>query len=267
MSVVLLAERLSVRKGGRAILDDVSLMAGPGDFLAVIGPNGAGKSTLLAALAGLIRPGSGEVSLDGMPLARIPRRKLAQLRAYLPQNPICEWPLSVERLVALGLTAHLPALGPLPDSFESAITQALADHDLSARRDQSVTTLSGGEFSRAMLARALVGNPDLLIVDEPVTGLDPIHAFAAMARLAKWAASGKTVIASLHDLTLAARYAGRILALRDGHVASEGALTPAMIRDVFGMDSRMRGEGRSVTVDFLEPEKLSRQSDQEPFPL
>lgn len=248
---VLLAEHLSVHKARRAILSDVSLMAGPGEFVAVIGPNGAGKSTLLAALAGLIRPSAGEVSLDGMPLKRLARRKLAQTRAYLPQNPVCEWPLSVERLVALGLTAHLPALGPLPEAFQGAIAQALDEHDLSARKDQPVTTLSGGEFSRAMLARALVASPELLIVDEPVTGLDPVHAFAAMARLSAWAASGKTVIASLHDLTLAGRYAGRVLALRDGRMAGEGALTSAMIRDVFGVETRVRGEGRSMTVDFL----------------
>ncbi|HWF64570.1 MAG TPA: ABC transporter ATP-binding protein [Rhizomicrobium sp.] len=248
---VLLAEHVGVRKSGRTILSDVSLMAGPSEFIAVIGPNGAGKSTLLAALAGLIRPSSGEVSLNGVPLTRVPRKKLAQARAYLPQNPVCEWPLSVERLVALGLTAHLPALGPLPDAFEGAIAEALTAHDLSTRKDQPVTTLSGGEFSRAMLARALVGSPDLLIVDEPVTGLDPVHAFAAMTRLSAWAAAGKTVIASLHDLTLAARYAGRIVALREGRVAGEGALTAALIRDVFAVESRVRGEGRSVTVDFL----------------
>ena len=114
-----------------------------------------------------------------------------------------------------------------------------------------MTTLSGGEFSRAMLARAMVGRPDILIVDEPVTGLDPTHAFAAMARLSAWAAGGRTVIASLHDLTLAARYASRILALKEGHVAGEGALTAALIRDVFGVASEVRGQGASVKVDFL----------------
>jgi iron complex transport system ATP-binding protein len=250
---VLLAEHLGVARGGRTILHDVSLTAGPGDFIAVIGPNGAGKSTLLSALAGLIAPTKGEVSLDGIPLNRISRRDLARKRAYLPQNPICEWPLSTERLVALGLTAHLPALGPLPGSFDGAIAQALADHDLLDRKEQPVTTLSGGEFSRAMLARALVARPDLLIVDEPVTGLDPAHAFAAMARLAAWAAGGRTVIASLHDLTLAARYTSRILALKQGRVAGEGALTAALIRDVFGVESVVHGTGASVKVDFLLP--------------
>jgi iron complex transport system ATP-binding protein len=250
---VLLAELVGVRRQGRAILQDVSLTAGPGDFIAVIGPNGAGKSTFLAALAGLLAPQHGVVSLDGVPMRQIPRRALAQRRAYLPQNPVCEWPLSVERLVALGLTAHLPALGPLPSGFEDAIADALAAHDLTDRKDQPVTTLSGGEFSRAMLARALVGKPGVLIVDEPVTGLDPVHAFAAMARLAAWAASGHTVIASLHDLTLAARYAGRILALKQGRVAGEGALSASLIRDVFGVESEVRGQGANVKVDFLLP--------------
>ena len=251
---VLLAEHLDVSKGGRAILSDVSLMAGPGEFIAVIGPNGAGKSTLLAALAGLLAPSKGVISLDGVLLPRIPRKALARERAYLPQNPLCEWPLSVERLVALGLTAHLPALGPLPGWFDEAIGKALADHDLTSRRDQPVTTLSGGEFSRAMLARAMVGRPGLLIVDEPVTGLDPVHAFAAMARLSAWAASGHAVIASLHDLTLAGRYASRVVALKDGRVAGEGALDGALIRNVFGMAAEIRGTGRHFAVDFLTPE-------------
>ena len=250
---VLLAEHLDVKRGGRAILRDVSLMAGPGDFVAVIGPNGAGKSTLLSTLAGLVSPANGIVSLDGVPLARIPVKTLARRRAYLPQNPACEWPLSVERLVALGLTAHLPVLGPLPGWFEETIARTLEDHDLAGQREQPVTTLSGGEFSRAMLARAMVGKPDVLIVDEPVTGLDPAHAFAAMARLSAWAASGHAVIASLHDLTLAGRYASHVLALKGGRVAGEGALDGALIRTVFDVAAEIRGSGRHFAVDILAP--------------
>jgi iron complex transport system ATP-binding protein len=244
------AQRLGVTKSGREILREVSLTAGPGDFIAVIGPNGAGKSTLLSALAGLTPPSQGEISLDGVLLPRISGRMLAQARAYLPQNPLCEWPLSVRRLVALGLTAHLPVLGGLPPHYDAAIDEALAAHDLTAQAEQPVTTLSGGEFSRAMLARALVAKPDILIVDEPVTGLDPAHAFAAMARLKAWADSGHAVIASLHDLTLAARHASRILALKNGRVAGEGALTAPMIREVFGVEAELRGTGADASVDF-----------------
>jgi iron complex transport system ATP-binding protein len=249
----LLAEHVTVRKAGRAILDDVSLEAGAGDFLAVIGPNGAGKSTLLSVLAGLAKPDKGEVSLDGKNFSQIPRKALAARRAYLPQNPLCEWPLSVERLVALGLIPQLPAFGGLPAEFEPAIASALEACDLTARRDQPVTTLSGGEFSRAMLARALVGAPDILIVDEPVTGLDPRHALDCARRLKAYAESGKLVIAALHDLTLAARYAHRILALKDGKVVGAGALTSGLIGKVFDIEADIRGEGVHTNVNFCEP--------------
>ena len=251
----LLAEHVRVRKGGRVILDDISMEAGAGDFLAVIGPNGAGKSTLLSVLAGLTRPEKGPantgVSLDGKFFSEIPPKTLAARRAYLPQNPFCEWPLSVERLVALGLTPHLPALGGLPEQFDPAITRALEACDLTSRRTQPVTTLSGGEFSRAMLARALVGEPDILIVDEPVTGLDPRHALDCAQRLADYAKGGKLVIAALHDLTLAARYASRILALKDGRVAGQGALTPALIEDIFDVKAEIQGEGAFASVMVL----------------
>ncbi len=247
----LMAEHVSVTRGGHPILQDVCFEAGAGDFIAVIGPNGAGKSTLLSALAGLIQPSKGDVSLDGINLARIPLKALAQRRAYLPQNPICEWPLSVERLVALGLTPQLPAFGGLPDAFEPAITKALQSCDLTDRRLQPVNTLSGGELSRAMLARALVGEPEILIVDEPVTGLDPRHALDCARRLAAYAAEGKLVIASLHDLTLAARFAHRIVALKGGRVAGEGALTSGLIGQVFDVEAHIYGAGADATVAIL----------------
>jgi iron complex transport system ATP-binding protein len=250
----LLAEHVRVKKNGRVILDDVSMEAGAGEFLAVIGPNGAGKSTLLSVLAGLTRPEKAPqhagVSLDGKFFAQIPPRLLAARRAYLPQNPVCEWPLAVERLVALGLTPLLPAFGGLPMEFEPAITRALEACDLVGHRTQAVTTLSGGEFSRAMLARALVGEPDILIVDEPVTGLDPRHALDCARRLADYAAGGKCVIAALHDLTLAARYASRILALKDGKVAGQGALTVELVERLFGVRAEIRGEGAFTSVNF-----------------
>ena len=165
---LLAAEHITVTRGGKTILRDVSVQAHAGEFIAVLGPNGAGKSTLLKVLAGLLKPDAGQVMLDAHTLARTPN--LAQLRAYLPQNPQLEWPISVERLVALGLTPHLPATGGLPRNFAEPITRALEQCDLPAKRDQAATTLSGGEFARAMLARAIVGAPKILIVDEPITG-------------------------------------------------------------------------------------------------
>ena len=251
---LLAAEKLTIRRGARTILEDISLQVHAGEFVAVIGPNGAGKSTLLAALAGLIRPDDGFVMLDADTLATVPPLQLARRRAYLPQNPRVEWPLPVERLVALGLTPQLPAVGALPEQFGPAIEQALQACDLVTQRDQPATTLSGGEFARAMMARALVGEPQILIVDEPVTGLDPKHAMAMMRLLSRQAAQGKLVVASLHDLTLAARHATRIIALVDGRLVSDiKTLTEELIHKVFGVDCLMTGKGDSLALTLLSP--------------
>jgi iron complex transport system ATP-binding protein len=254
---ILEASRICVRRGRRAILDNVSLHAESGDFIAVIGPNGAGKSTLLSVLAGLLKPDSGLVQLDGVSIHALSGMKLAQRRAYLPQNPRCEWPISVERLVALGLTPTLPVLGGLPAQFAPLITQALQACDLLDHREQPATTLSGGELARAMMARALVANPDVLIVDEPIAGLDPKHALDAARRLQGLARSGKLVIASLHDLTLAGRYATRIFALANGRVQGDGAvestLTSALIRTAFEVDACVSGTRASLYVDYAAP--------------
>jgi iron complex transport system ATP-binding protein len=251
------AAKICVRRGARAILDDVSLHAESGDFVAVIGANGAGKSTLLSVLAGLLRPDSGSVTLDGVSIRTLSGMRLAHRRAYLPQNPRCEWPISVERLVALGLTPTLPALGGLPASFAPRITQALQACDLLDHREQPATTLSGGELARAMLARALVADPDVLIIDEPIAGLDPRHALDTARRLQLLAKGGKLVIASVHDLTLAGRYASRIFALSNGRVAGDGAtqttLTPALIRSAFEVEACVSGTPGSIYVDYVLP--------------
>jgi iron complex transport system ATP-binding protein len=251
------AAKICVRRGARTILDDVSLHAESGDFVAVIGANGAGKSTLLSVLAGLLRPDSGSVMLDGVSIRALTGMRLAHRRAYLPQNPRCEWPISVERLVALGLTPTLPALGGLPASFGPKITQALQACDLLDHREQPATTLSGGELARAMLARALVADPDVLIIDEPIAGLDPRHALDTARRLQLLAKGGKLVIASVHDLTLAGRYASRIFALSNGRVAGDGAtqttLTPALIRSAFEVEACVSGTPGSIYVDYVLP--------------
>ncbi|HEY2678293.1 MAG TPA: ABC transporter ATP-binding protein [Steroidobacteraceae bacterium] len=251
---ILNASGIRVQRAQRRILDDVSLHAEAGEFIAVIGANGAGKSTLLSVLAGLLRPDAGKVTLDGVPIQHLSGMKLARRRAYLPQNPRCEWPISVERLVALGLTPTLPAFGGLPANFEPMITRALQACDLLDHRRQSATTLSGGELARAMLARALVADPDTLIVDEPIAGLDPKHALDTAQRLSALAKSGKLVIASVHDLTLAARYSDRIFALWNGRVQGDGptetTLTPALIRSAFDVAACIGGTRGNAYVDF-----------------
>jgi len=251
---LLAAEKISVFRGGKTILNDVTFQAHAGEFIAVLGPNGAGKSTLLKALAGLIKPDEGQVMLDAKSLSALSYRELAARRAYLPQNPYLEWPLPVERLVALGLTPKLPATGGLPKRFEPVIAQALRACDLVDKFDQSATTLSGGEFARAMLARAIVGNPQILIVDEPITGLDPLHAMQSMTLLQSFARGGTLVVASLHDLTLAARYPTRVIVLVDGAVINDAdLLTEDVIHRAFGVRAHAFGTGDSRGFTLLSP--------------
>jgi iron complex transport system ATP-binding protein len=251
---LLAAENVTVARGGKTILKDVSLQAHAGEFVAVLGPNGAGKSTLLKVLAGLLPPSGGQVMLGHRKLSALSRRQLASMRAYLPQNPHLEWPIPVERLVALGLTPRLPATGKLPDSFVPMIARALEQCDLLDKRDQPATTLSGGEFARAMLARAIVGGPSILIVDEPITGLDPKHAMQSVQLLSDIARAGTLVIASLHDLTLAARYPGRVILLVEGAtIGDTNALTEELIHRAFGVTAQLTGQGKSRAFTLLSP--------------
>lgn len=244
----LTATGIAVRRGGRDILREVSVSARGGEFVAVIGPNGGGKSTLLATLAGLIRPDGGEVRLDGAPLAGIAARTLAVRRAWLPQNPRCEWPLAVERMVALGLA-------PLGREDPARLDAVLVESDLVQLRDRAVTTLSGGELARAMLARALVADPAVLIVDEPLAGLDPKHAWDAALRLRALAVEqGRLVIASIHDLNIALRRATRVWALREGRLLADApprqAMDGALLAGLFGMQAVLRGSSDAAYVDF-----------------
>jgi iron complex transport system ATP-binding protein len=253
----LCATNLSVRRGGRAIVDGISCELEGGCFVAVVGANGAGKSTLLSVLAGLLAPDDGAVSLDGTPLPRLDRRELARRRAYLPQSPRAEWPIAVERLVALGLTPQLPAFGGLPGGFEPRLTEALTACDLADHRRQPATTLSGGELSRAMLARALIGDPQVVIADEPIAGLDPRHALDTVTRLQGLAGQGRLVVTALHDLTLALRFSTHVMALKAGRLAAFGptarVLTAGLLREVFEVDARISGEGPQAYVDYLGP--------------
>ena len=244
----LAATNLALARGGRGILRGLTLSAQAGEFVAVIGPNGAGKSTLLATLAGLSKPDSGAVLLDGTPVADLSPRELARRRGYLPQNPRCEWPLSVERMVALGLA-------PFGVESPAKVDAVIDDCDLAGLRTQPVTTLSGGELARAMLARALVAGPEVLIVDEPLAGLDPRHAWDAARRLRGLALEqGRLVIASIHDLNIALRLATRVWALRDGRLMADGppqsVLDGALLGELFEMNVELRGSGSAAWVDF-----------------
>ncbi len=247
---------VSLTRGASRVLDAVSVTFAAGRLTAVIGPNGAGKSTLLSIAAGVLAPDEGLVSFGGTPLAAIGRRLLARRRAYLPQSPRVDWPISIERVVALGLTPSLPAFGGLPPSLQPQVEQALAAHDLLALRDRPATMISGGELARVMLARATVGDPEILIVDEPTAGLDPRHGIDAVRRLRRHADQGRTVVMAIHDLDLALRVADNVVAIRGGHIHASGSaddiLTETTIGQLYEVRVRITRDEEGGVVRFLD---------------
>lgn len=238
---------LHLTLGGATILKGLSLGFEPGAVTAIVGPNGAGKSSLMSCLAGLRAPNQGEVRLGDIALARIAARARARRIALLEQSPRIAWAVDVQTLVGLGRTPFLGARG-LTAEDHAAVARAMDRADVARFAERPVTHLSGGERARVLIARALAGDPQWLLADEPLAGLDPGHQLDAAALLRDLAVAGKGVVVTLHDLTLAARMADRVVVLAGGAVIADGppraALTPAVLARAYGVEARLsEGEG------------------------
>lgn len=236
---MLTVEDLRVALDGRPILHGIDFAVDAGVLLGVVGPNGAGKSTLVRAVANLLRPEAGRVRIGGRAVTRIDRRELAQTLAYLPQGRTIHWPLTVERLVALGRLPHLAPFSRIGPADRAAINRAMAQADIIGLGARDAMTLSGGERARALLARALAVEAAILIVDEPLASLDPAHQLQAMQLLRDVARDGRLVIAVLHDLALAMRFCDRLLLLDKGRLAADGSPTDVLsernLAEVYGI--------------------------------
>jgi ABC-type cobalamin/Fe3+-siderophores transport system ATPase subunit len=219
----LAAEGVTVRLGTRTVLDGIDAAAEGGELVGLIGPNGAGKTSLLRVFAHLLTPAKGVVRCEGRPLGEHSPIERARRIAYLAQGAEVHWPMTVEKLVALGRLPHRGSWGQLSGDDHAAISRAMRATDIVGFRNRTLATLSGGERMRVMLARALAVEAPVLLADEPVAALDPYHQLQVMSVLKETARQGKAVIAVLHDLTLAARFCDRLLLLHDGTVLAEGA--------------------------------------------
>lgn len=225
--MALTLDALTVRLGGRTVLDQVTATLRPGRVTAVLGPNGAGKSSLLRTVAGLLAPASGAVRLDDREVGTIPPRERARLIGYLPQGGEAHWNLIARELVRLGRLPH--ASTPAEDA--AAIDRALAATDAAAFAARPIFTLSGGERARVLLARVLAGEPRWLLADEPLASLDPAHALAMVERFRAVAAAGAGVLLVAHDLLAAQRAADDALLLADGRVIAAGPVAAAVAPD------------------------------------
>lgn len=241
-------EVLAASVDGR--LHGVTTRIEPGTVTAICGPNGAGKSTLLALLAGLLAPDSGAVVLDGTALAALPHRARAQTVGYLAQRADLAWDISVATLVGLGRLPH--AAGVQAD--REAVAAALRNMALDHLAQRPLSTLSGGEQARALLARVLAGEPRCILADEPLASLDLAHQASLMGHFRRLAAGGAAVVVVLHDLAAAMNWADRVIVLDKGYVASVGApeqaLDPAVLAAVWQIEGRWVGEpgARALSV-------------------
>lgn len=244
------ASELSVRLSDAFALGPVSITAAGGEFICLVGPNGAGKSTLLKLLAGVLQPDAGTISVGGDALERLRPQERAKRLAWLPQQRPLAWNMCAEDVAALGRFAVARRrYARCGEADRAAVDAAMEKAGAAPFCGRQMETLSGGEQARVHLARILASEAGALLLDEPCAALDIAHQLQFMETLGGEAAAGRCVIAALHDLDLARRYASRVIVLDKGGVRADGtaetALDAAVLSDVFGVS---RGAGGQFSV-------------------
>ena len=243
-AAALSARNISVTLGGNQVLDRVSFDARPGEIAGLIGPNGAGKSTLLRVLAGLIKPDSGEVRIDGSPLKGLNAGERARRIAFMPQHDSAH-PFTALETVLMGRYAHLGRFELEGGQDREIARQAMARTDTAQFEGRQLDRLSGGERQRVILARALAQQAGVILLDEPSASLDLRHRLSMMEALRLEASDRQVaVVVALHDVSLAGRYCDRLTLLSEGVIAAEGnptdVLTPFHLRNSFGVETEVK---------------------------
>ena len=246
-------ENIHTHLGSTLILNGVSLEIQQGEMVAIVGPNGSGKSTLLRTIAGVIRAQRGEVLLDSQPIGAIKKRELAHRLCFLSQSADIPQLTTVAEHVALGRHTHRRLFSGYGHGDADAIDNAMKTCQVEHLADRRLTELSGGERQRVRLATLLAQDPNNLLLDEPLNGLDIEHQLAILELLRSvHLERSKTVVCVLHDLELALRYFDRIIVINDGQIHDDGCcedvLCPELFRTVFKVDGRIGREECGLPV-------------------
>lgn len=247
----MIVSNLSVRARNALLVENASLTLQTGEFVALLGPNGAGKTSLIRAALGLDRHAIGTACIDEKPAQDLSPITRARKVSYLPQQRPLAWPARVCDVVALGRFSHGAAPRRLQATDAAAVERALTACDLSHLAWRSADTLSGGERARMHCARAFAAEAPLLVADEPTAALDPRHQFRVLDLIKAFVAKGGGALVVLHDIQLAARYASRLVWMKEGRVIADGppseTLTEERLKTVYGVRARI--DGTKVEMD------------------
>ncbi|MEL6727346.1 MAG: ABC transporter ATP-binding protein [Pseudomonadota bacterium] len=245
------ASNISIDIGQDCLVSDASFELNPRELTVLLGPNGAGKTSLLRGSLGLQALSNGTSTLSGVPLSNLSPTERARQVAYLPQIRPLAWPNRVQDVVALGRFSHGAAIGRLSPKDSDAVDRALSDCDLLYLRDRDTQTLSGGELARVHCARAFATKAPLLIADEPTAALDPRHQFRILDLIKAYVDKGGGALLVLHDIELAARYATRLIWMKQGRIVTNGSvaetLTADRLANVYGVAAQV--DGQKVIMD------------------
>lgn len=238
-SARLAADRITLSYDRSEVISDLSVTIPPGSFTVIIGPNACGKSTLLRGLSRLLTPTRGQIILDGQTIGSFPAKEVARRLGLLPQGAIAPDGITVADLVGRGRYPHQNLIRQWSDADEQAVREALEATGTAELAPRPVDALSGGQRQRVWVAMVLAQQTDILLLDEPTTYLDVAHQVDLMELLAELNTQGRTIVAVLHDLNHAARYASHIIAMRGGHILAEGTpeevITSSRVQEVFGL--------------------------------
>ncbi|MCK7643300.1 ABC transporter ATP-binding protein [Corynebacterium antarcticum] len=241
--VRLALENVTVGYGRDAIIRDLSLDLPHREFTAIIGPNGCGKSTLLKTFSRMLKPTRGRVLVDGTDMSRMPTKRIARAVGVLPQSPIHPQGITVADLVSRGRYPHQHILSQFSAADERAVDDALVHTGLADLAGEHLDELSGGQRQRAWIAMVLAQDTRVMLLDEPTTFLDVSTQTDVLDLCATLHSRGRTLVAVLHDLNMAARYATHIIAMKSGRVVTRGhpddVFTLDMLREVFDLDARI----------------------------
>ena len=249
---------LNFSYGKRAILQDVCLNLERGKFYGILGPNGCGKSTLLKNILQILKPASGIIEINGKKASEYSLKELAALIGFVPQKTALAAPLSVKEILLAGRFCRLKSAFSGYDASDRDKVERIAEFlDVKKFLNRSAFELSGGEFGRVLLARALVSEPEILLLDEPTGALDMNYAIEAMSICENLTRSlNLTSVIVLHDLNLASLFCDEILMLKDGAVRYRGSaselFTPQIIKEIYGFDALIVEENG---VKFILPKK------------